>query len=47
MAGVYFLVFNVRLVRRPSPGLAWANFKASMVYLTILLAALMADAFRS
>ena len=47
LAGVYFLVFNVRLVRRPSPGLAWANFKASMVYLTILLAALMADAFRS
>lgn len=47
LAGVYFLVFNVRLVRRPSPGLAWANFKASMAYLTILLAALAADAFRS
>jgi protoheme IX farnesyltransferase len=43
MAGAYFLVQNIRLIKNPSTVLAWANFKASMFYLTLLLAAITLD----
>lgn len=43
VAGLYFLFLNLRLVWNPSPEMAWANFKASMSYLTILLAAVTLD----
>lgn len=47
LAGIYFLVQNVRLVRNPSQDLAWKNFKASMVYLSLLLLAVMLDVFHN
>ena len=47
LAGAYFLAQNLRLVRNPSPELAWTNFKASMVYLTLLLTAVTLDVFWS
>jgi protoheme IX farnesyltransferase len=43
VGGIYFLVHNLRLVRDPTPELAWMNFKASMVYLTVLLSAVTLD----
>ena len=45
LAGVYFLGQNLRLLRDPSRELAWANFKASMMYLTVFLAAVVLDVF--
>jgi protoheme IX farnesyltransferase len=45
IGGIYFLAQNLRLVRDPSPALAWTNFKTSMVYLTVLLAAVALDVF--
>lgn len=46
LGGGYFLAQNLRLVRDPTPELAWTNFKASMVYLTVLLLAVTLDVFR-
>jgi protoheme IX farnesyltransferase len=43
LAGVYFVVLNIRLVKTPSRDLAWTNFKASMTYLTLLLTAVALD----
>jgi len=43
LAGGYFLVQNIRLIKDPSAVLAWANFKASMIYLTLLLIAITID----
>jgi protoheme IX farnesyltransferase len=45
MAGGYFIWQNVRLVRDPSPALAWANFKASMAYLGLLMVVVVLDVF--
>ena len=45
LAGAYFLLQNLRLVRDPSRKLAWVNFKASMVYLALLFAAVVLDVF--
>jgi protoheme IX farnesyltransferase len=44
-AGSYFLAQNIRLIRSPSQELAWTNFKASMVYLTLLLVFTVLDVF--
>lgn len=41
--GIYFLVRNVQLLITPSKDIAWKNFKASMAYLGILLAATILD----
>jgi protoheme IX farnesyltransferase len=45
LAGTYFLIQNIRLVKNPSRDLAWTNFKASMAYLTLLLTAVTLDVF--
>jgi len=45
LAGGYFLLQNLRLVRNPSRDLAWTNFKASMAYLSLLLAVVALDVF--
>jgi protoheme IX farnesyltransferase len=45
LGGIYFLAQNLRLVRDPTPELAWTNFKGSMVYLTVLLLAVTLDVF--
>lgn len=43
LGGVYFLLKNVQLVRDPSQKHAMSNFFASLVQLTLLLAALMIE----
>ena len=45
LAGGYFLFQNYRLVKNPSRDLAWTNFKASMSYLSLLLAVVALDVF--
>ncbi len=42
--GAFFIMRNIELVRNPSKEVAWKNFKASMVYLGGLLAAVIIDA---
>lgn len=41
--GIYYLCRSIQLVRQPSPALARAAFKASLVYLTLLLSVMLAD----
>lgn len=41
--GTYYLWRSIQLVRQPSPALAWAAFKASVVYLTLLLTVMLVD----
>lgn len=41
--GAFYLWRSLELLRRPSPGAARAAFKASLVYLTLLLVAMLAD----
>ncbi len=41
--GIYYLWRNVQLVRAPSQGAARAAFRASLVYLTLLLIVMLAD----
>lgn len=43
LAGGYFLWENVRLIRNPSTEIAWVNFMASMIYLTLILVAVVID----
>jgi protoheme IX farnesyltransferase len=45
LAGAYFLVQNIRLIINPSRDLARTNFKASMLYLSLLLVAVVLDVF--
>ncbi len=47
ISGIYFLCQNFRLVRDPSPALAWTNFKASMAYLGLLMVVVVLDVFSS
>ena len=41
--GIYYLWRNVQLLRQPSPATARSAFKASLVYLTVLLIVMLAD----
>ena len=41
--GAYFLWKSILLVRTPGPGAARANFKASLIQLSLLLLAAMLD----
>jgi protoheme IX farnesyltransferase len=41
--GIYYLWRNIQLVRQPSPAFAREAFKASLVYLTLLLIVMLAD----
>ena len=41
--GVYFIAWNVRLVRTPVKDVAWKNFKISMMYLGVLFSAVIID----
>ncbi|MEK6656551.1 MAG: heme o synthase [Nitrospirota bacterium] len=41
--GVFFIVRNIQLVRDPSKDTAWKNFKASMIYLFVILSAVILD----
>ncbi|MEE9157723.1 MAG: heme o synthase [Gammaproteobacteria bacterium] len=43
--GAYFILTSVRLVRDPGPAAAMANFHASLVQLSLLLLAVMLDAW--
>ena len=45
-AAAYYLWRNIQLVRAPSNQAALASFKASLVYLTLLLVAMLADSRR-
>lgn len=44
-AGLYFLHKNYQLLQDTSPAVAWINFKASMIYLFVLLSAVVLDTF--
>ena len=41
--GTFFIIRNVQLLLRPSKEMAWKNFKASMVYLSVLFFAILLD----
>jgi protoheme IX farnesyltransferase len=41
--GVYYLWRNLQLLRQPTPGTARAAFRASLVYLTLLVIVMLAD----
>lgn len=41
--GVYFIVWNVRLIKTPTKDVAWKNFKASMTYLGVLFGSVIID----
>ncbi len=41
--GAYYLWRNIQVVREASPERAWSAFKASLVYLTLLLAVMIVD----
>ena len=43
--GAYFIHRSVLFVRHPTPAMAMANFRASLLQLTVLLAGIIADAF--
>lgn len=45
LVGLYFIVWNVRMVIDPSREVAWKNFKVSMAYLGVLFASVMIDSF--
>lgn len=42
-AGVFFIIRNVQLLRDTTKEMAWKNFKASMLYLSILFLAIIID----
>ncbi|HEX6259542.1 MAG TPA: heme o synthase [Woeseiaceae bacterium] len=42
--GIFFVRASVRLAREPSPGAAMANFRASLLHLSVLLGAALLDA---
>jgi protoheme IX farnesyltransferase len=42
-AGLFFLTRNVQLLRDTSKDMAWKNFKASMIYLSVLFLAILID----
>lgn len=44
LVGGLFLYFNVRLIARPTPQVAWGSFKFSGIYLLILFLAMALDA---
>jgi protoheme IX farnesyltransferase len=41
--GVFFIVRNIQLLRDLSKDTAWKNFKASMIYLFVILSAVILD----
>lgn len=41
--GAYFILWNVRLLKRPGKDVAWKNFKVSMLYLGILFTSAIID----
>ncbi len=41
--GLFFIYRNIQLLRDPSRPVAWKNFKASMVYLSILFVSVIVD----
>lgn len=43
MAGAYFIIKNIQLVKNPTAKIAWDNFKASMYYLAVLFSAVIFD----
>lgn len=45
VAGLYFIFWNVRLIRDPSREVAWKNFKVSMAYLGLIFTSVIADGF--
>ncbi|MBI3814658.1 MAG: protoheme IX farnesyltransferase [Nitrospinae bacterium] len=44
ISGVYFLARNIEMIYNPVKEVAWKNFKASMVYMSFILAAILMDA---
>jgi protoheme IX farnesyltransferase len=44
LSGAFFLYRNCELLKDTSKAVAWKNFKASMVYLGVLFAAVIVDA---
>ncbi len=42
-AGAFFLAWNLQLLRRPSPEIARMTFRASLIYLAVLLTAISID----
>ncbi len=44
-AGLFFLYRNVQLLRNTTRDIAWLNFKASMVHLSVVLLAIILDIF--
>ena len=42
-AGIFFIYRNIQLLRSTTKELAWINFKASMIYLFVLLSAVVID----
>ena len=43
MAGAYFIIKNIQLIRNTTSQIAWQNFKASMYYLAIIFSAVIFD----
>lgn len=43
LAGAYFIIKNIQLLKQPSPQIAWQNFKASMYYLAVIFSAVIFD----
>ncbi|MEK6680848.1 MAG: heme o synthase [Nitrospirota bacterium] len=43
VAGVFFIYRNIQLLKNTTKELAWINFKASMIYLFVILAAVIMD----
>jgi protoheme IX farnesyltransferase len=41
--GIFFIIRNIQLLLNTSKEIAWKNFKASMIYLSILLTAIILD----
>lgn len=41
--GVYFLIWNIKLIINPAREIAWKNFKVSMLYLGVLFAGVVVD----
>ncbi len=42
-AGIFFIYRNIQLLKNTTKELAWINFKASMIYLFVLLSAVVID----
>jgi heme O synthase-like polyprenyltransferase len=42
-AGLFFIIRNIQLLCDTSRDMAWKNFKASMIYLSILFLAIIID----